>query len=92
MGESVASKGPISYAKPYEQTFHTKVTPTKGTRFPPVKPCTMGLIVTPTNSGTNAGIATWGGVVHALRWALERSPEMRAEVRKMIDEIEVSRG
>lgn len=91
-GSSIAAADPITYGAPYEQRVHTKVTPRKGDRFPPVKPHDMGLIVTPTSSGTNAGVAGWGAVIHALRWALERSPKMRADVRQMLDEIEASRG
>ena len=30
----------------------------------------------------------WSDVVHQLRWALERSPEMRADVQGMLNEIE----
>jgi len=50
----------------------------------------FGLVVMASPTGKTGYAADWPAVVRAIGWALERSPAVRADVRKLLDRAEIN--
>jgi hypothetical protein len=85
--ESVDSTTEVDYASPTPQHVYVTVRALKGRTFEPVEADCDGIAVRRDGVKEVAHVARWGAVMIALRWALERSPKMREDVRKMLDEV-----
>lgn len=76
----------ISYQKPQASDLQATATLSKNAPTASVFPsAVMGLIAR--TSGKKAACIGWEDVVYHLRWALERSPKMRADIYEMISAI-----
>ena len=78
----------IDYVSPDPQHVYVTVRALKGRTFEPVEADCDGIAVRRDGAKEVAHVARWGAVMLALRWALERSAAMRADVRKMLDDVE----
>lgn len=85
----MSDKTGIDYTEPYEQQVYVTVTAKRGRKFGAVEAHSDGIVVRRDGGREVGHMARWPAVVRAMRWALERSPEMRRDVRAMLDDIDM---